>query len=511
MSRRFRWIIIILVIGFSLYYMLPLNQKVNLGLDLQGGMHLVLSVDTEKAVEGRLDSIVYQLRQELQSEKIAFTFVDKTLPNSVTVGVDSTTDTRKLNTIIENFQLSSSGRAGDNLRFTLRSDEIARIKEFAVSQSLEIISNRVNGLGVTEPVIQKQGVNQIVVQLPGITDPKRAEDLIGQTAQLKFYIVDNTATEEQLRNKIPPYGSIILEMREYDRVTRKVTGYVPLALKNTVVLTGDNLIDARVGTNEFNESLVTFEFDRTGARIFTDLTAKNIGKQLAIVLDDTIYSAPNINERIPGGKGSITGAFTFEEAKDLATVLRAGSLPAPVKIEENRTVGASLGQDAIRSGVKASIIGLAFIMLFMLIYYKLSGLVANIGLMCNFVVLLGILCALKATLTLPGIAGVILTLGIAVDSNVLIFERIREELRNKRTVLNAFEVGYNKAFSTIVDANVTSLIAALVLFQFGTGPVKGFAVTLSIGLLASMFTAVFITKTVFMEFILRQNSQKISI
>jgi preprotein translocase subunit SecD len=256
---------------------------------------------------------------------------------------------------------------------------------------------------------------------------------------------------------------------------------------------------------------VWFRFDPAGARIFEDITSNNIGRRFAIVLDDNVYSAPNIRERIPGGQGQISGSFTLQQAEDLAIVLRAGSLPAPVEILENRTVGPSLGADSIAMGVRASIIGFTLVVLFMLIYYRLSGLVANIGLMCNFVVLLGVLCLLNATLTLPGIAGIILALGIAVDANVLIFERVREELRSGRTVMNAFEIGYQKAFNTIVDANVTSLIASIVLFQFGTGPVKGFAVTLSIGLIASMFTAVFVTKTIFMTFILRNDPEKISI
>jgi preprotein translocase subunit SecD len=427
------------------------------------------------------------------------------------VGIDASSDQRKINDAAAAYMLSADGKVEGALKYTLKTEEINRIKESAVEQSLEIIRNRVDAFGVSEPLIQRQGNAQVLVQLPGITDPDRAVNLIGQTAQLKFYLVDDTVTQENLAAGRVPYDSIILFEKKYDKLTSTVISSIPYPLKRDVVLTGDNLMDAGVTYTQFNEPAVWFRFDPAGARLFSNITANNTGRQLAIVLDDNIYSAPRINERIPNGEGTITGTFSLEEANDLAIVLRAGSLPAPVEILENRTVGASLGSDSIKSGVKASIIGLVFIMLFMLVYYRLSGLVANIGLTCNFIVLLGALCALHATLTLPGIAGVILTLGIAVDSNVLIFERVREELRLKRTVMNAFEVGYKKAFATIVDANVTSLIAAVVLFQFGTGPVKGFAVTLSLGLIASMFTAVFITKTVFMEFVIRNDSQKISI
>lgn len=511
MSRKFRWAIIIIVVGASLFFMLPLKDKVRLGLDLQGGMHVVLGVETEKAVEAKLDSVVYQIRRELQRDNIDFSYVQKNAPYSVVVGITADSDNSAINKTTSAYMLNSSGSTSTELRFTLKNEEIDRIKASAVDQSLEVVRNRIDAFGVSEPVIQKQGNNQVVVQLPGVTDPDRAISLIGQTAQLKFYLVDERVTEADIQNNRIPFDSILLYEKKVDKVTNKVLYATPVVVKRDVILTGENLMDAGVQYSQFNEPVVWFKFDPAGARIFADVTANNSGRQLAIVLDDNVYSAPRINEKIPNGEGTITGNFSVEDAKDLAIVLRAGSLPAPVTILENRTVGSSLGQDSIEAGVRACIIGIVFIMIFMLIYYKLSGLVANIGLICNFVVLLGILCWLKATLTLPGIAGIILTLGIAVDSNVLIFERVREELRGGRTVYNAFEIGYNKAFATILDANITSLIAAIVLFQFGTGPVKGFAVTLSIGLIASLFTAVFVTKTVFLEFVLHKNSNKISI
>ncbi|MDR2884842.1 MAG: protein translocase subunit SecD [Deferribacteraceae bacterium] len=509
MNLKMRWAIIILVVGGALWFMLPLDQKVRLGLDLQGGMHVVLGVDTEKAVEARLDSIVYQMRRELQKENIPFTYVQKSLPYSINVGVENAND--RIEEMAELYLLKSDGGSATEVKYTLDSAEVERIRQNAVLQSLEVVRNRIDAFGVSEPVIQRQGLNQVLVQLPGITDPDRAINLIGQTAQLMFYLVDDTVTQQQLDSGTIPYGSMILYQRELDKNSGKVLSSTPVVVKREVILTGDNLMDAGVQYDQFNEPNVWFRFDPAGAKIFEDITTANVGKPFAIALDNNVYSAPVIRERIPGGEGSISGNFTLEQAQDLAIVLRAGSLPAPVTILENRTVGPSLGMDSIASGVKASIIGLIAIIIFMLIYYRVSGLVANMGLIFNFIVLLGALCLLKATLTLPGIAGVILTLGIAVDANVLIFERVREELRNGRTVMNAFELGYQKAFGTIVDANVTSLIASIVLFQFGTGPVKGFAVTLSLGLIASMFTAVFVTKTIFMTFIIKNDPKKISI
>ncbi len=513
MNRRFRWAVIVIVLGLSLFVMHPLSERVRLGLDLQGGMHVVLGVDTGAALDAKIDNTIRQLRSEFQKEDIAFTYIDKDkLGRYINIGITENTDTGAVNTALKAYQLSEVPSGEKNmLRYELTAQEVMRIKDSSVKQSLEVIRNRIDQFGVSEPLIQRQGENQVLVQLPGITDPDRAINLIGQTAQLKFYLVDDKVTPAMLEAGTVPYDDIILYQKITDKKTRAVISSVPIALKREPVLTGESLIDASVSYGQYNAPQVGFELDRWGAQVFSDVTANNIGRRLAIVLDDNVYSAPNINERIPGGKGVISGQFTMDDANDLAVVLRAGSLPAPVTILENRTVGPSLGQDSIERGIKACVVGLVMIMVFMAVYYRISGLVANFGLICNFVVLLGALCALGATLTLPGIAGIILTLGIAVDSNVLIFERVREELRHNRTVLNAFEIGYQKAFATIVDANITSIIAAIVLFQFGTGPVRGFAVTLILGLVASMFTAVFVTKTIFMEYIIRKNPKTISI
>lgn len=516
MNLKLRWIITIVVIGWSLYAMYPLSQKIKLGLDLQGGMHVVLGVDTEKAVEARVDGLVGQIRKELSSKDFNITYVQKDSADRIRVGLsDSGERAAVVKAVKEGYPyLGDVGTGSDagTIVLGLDNSEVQRIKSYAVDQSIEVVRNRIDQFGVSEPLIQKQGSNQILVQLPGITDPERAINLIGQTAQLKFYLVDEKVNPEAAVNGSLPYDDVLMYQKITEKGTGKVLSTVPYVLKRDAVLTGDYLTDAEVRISpQYNEPYVWIRFDPAGARLFEEITGANVGTRLAIVLDDNVYSAPNLREKIAGGEAQITGQFTLEAARDLAIVLRAGSLPAPVSIQENRTVGPSLGLDSIKSGVRASLIGIIAIMLFMGIYYRLSGWVANIALALNLVLLLGVLAQFEATLTLPGIAGVVLTLGMAVDANVLIFERIREELRQGRTVLNAIDIGYSKALTTIIDSNVTSLIAAVVLFQFGSGPVKGFAVTLTIGLIASMFTAIFVTRTIFMSFLSGRSVKRLSI
>ncbi len=515
MNLKFRWLITLLVIGWAIYAIYPISESVKLGLDLQGGMHIVLGVDTNKAVEARVDNLVNQVRKELSANNVKITFVRKDGSDKISIGFAEAKERNGILKIInDNYPFLKETASSNDLNITLGidSNEADRIRTYAVDQSIEVVRNRIDQFGVSEPLIQKQGSNQILVQLPGITDPDRAINLIGQTAQLKFYLVDEKVNPELAMQGKLPFDDIIMYQKEVEKNTGKVISTIPYVLKRDAVLTGEYLVDAEVRISpQYNEPYVWISFDPTGAKLFEEITGANVGTRLAIVLDDNIYSAPNLREKISGGEAQITGQFTIEEARDLAIVLRAGSLPAPVSIQENRTVGPSLGLDSIKSGVKASVIGLIAIMLFMGIYYRLSGWVANFALILNLVLLLGVLAQFGATLTLPGIAGVMLTLGMAVDANVLIFERIREELRQGRSVLNALEIGYSKAISAIIDSNVTSLIAAVVLFQFGSGPVKGFAVTLTIGLIASMFTAIFVTRTIFMTFITSRKIKKLSI
>jgi preprotein translocase subunit SecD len=395
--------------------------------------------------------------------------------------------------------------------YRLSNNEIEAIQEYAVRQALETLRNRVDQFGVSEPTLQRQEGNRILIQLPGVKDPKRAIALLGKTARLEFKMVmENASPQEAVAGKLPPGGQLLYE-RRVDPRTGAVSE-IPLVVESKTVLTGDLLSNAQVRIdNRFNEPYVAIDFNAIGAKRFDQITAANVGKRMAIVLDDTVYSAPVIRERISGGSAQISGNFTEQEATDLAIVLRAGSLPAPVNILENRTVGPSLGQDSINQGILSVLIGGLLVVLAMLIYYKVSGLVADVVLVLNVVLIMAMLSIFGATLTLPGIAGIVLTIGMAVDANVLIFERIREELRLGRTPRAALEAGYEKAKLTIIDANVTTLIAALVLFQFGTGPVKGFAVTLSIGIISSLFTAVIVSRLIFDLYMSRGKVNRLSI
>jgi len=514
MKYKLRWAIIFIVIVGALISLYPLNEKIKLGLDLRGGMYVLLGVEVDKAVDAKLDTLVTQVKKDLRSEKISYAYVKKDKDKLVVALKDDSIDNAK-KIIEKNYPFLKESSIFKNeflLEFKLDPKEVEKIKDYAVEQAAQVIRNRIDQFGVTEPVIQRQGNRNILVQLPGITDPERAIKLIGKTAQLKFYLVDDAVTASDISSGNIPFDDIVLYKKVIDKRTGKIVENTPYALKRDAVLTGDYLVDAEVRiSSQFNEPYVLIKFDSAGAKLFGEITKNNVGKRLAIVLDNNVYSAPVIREAIMGGEAQITGNFTMEEAKDLAIVLRAGSLPAPVKILENRTVGPSLGKDSIEKGIKASIIGLLLVVIFMAVYYKLSGIIADIALILNLVIILGVMALFKATLTLPGIAGLILTIGMSVDANVLIFERIREELRLGRTALSAIEAGFEKAMSTILDANITTLIAAVVLFQFGTGPVKGFAVTLSIGILASMFTAIFVSRTIFLQIYESKKNVKLSI
>lgn len=479
-----------------------------LGLDLQGGLHLVFEVEGEKAVDIATERIVSSLNNIFEKKKIGATAKKEGLDIVVS---PNNMDVRKV--VQDTYPLLSLTGSDASLKYKISSQEVQRIKDSATDQVLEIIRNRIDQFGVAEPTIHRQAENEIVVQLPGVKDPKRAIEIVGRTALLEFKIVNDespVAAElpssilpgeealllERFKDKIPPDSEILFQRDE-----NKETGIItkrPFLLKKETLLTGDLLTEARVNIDQrFNEPYVSITFNATGAKIFEDITAQNIKKRLAIILDRNVYSAPVIQERITGGSAQITGRFTMDEAKDLAIVLRAGALPAPLKILQNVTVGPSLGRDSIEAGKLAGVIGTLAVIAFMIFYYRLSGVIADFALILNVVLLLGAMASLNATLTLPGIAGIILAIGMAVDSNVLMFERIREELRLGKTPKAAIDSGYKKAFWTIFDSHVTTLITAAVLFQFGTGPIKGFAVTLSLGVAINLFTALIGTKTVF--------------
>jgi len=492
-------------------------DPIHLGLDLQGGIHLVLGVDVDKAVESRMDTIVDQTEDLLREKDVVYKRVDRQPGERVSVTVYDAEAGKQVDDLmteyfpsLETLTLDAEGGYIQK-NYRLSNAEVESVRDYAVRQALETLRNRVDQFGVSEPTLQRQEGNRILIQLPGVKDPQRAIDLIGKTARLEFkMLIDNANPQDAVKGILPPGGQLL-----YERRVDKKTGAVsetPLVVESKTVLTGDQLSNAQVRIdNRFNEPYVAIDFNAVGAKRFDQLTAANVGRRMAIVLDDNVYSAPVIRERISGGSAQISGSFTEQEATDLAIILRAGSLPAPVIILENRTVGPSLGQDSINQGILSILIGGLLVILAMLAYYRLSGLVANVVLLLNVVFIMAMLSIFKATLTLPGIAGIVLTIGMAVDANVLIFERIREELRLGRTAKAALDSGYSKAFLTIIDANVTTLIAALVLFQFGTGPVKGFAVTLSVGILSSLFTAIFVSRLIFDLFLSRRQIDRLSI
>jgi preprotein translocase subunit SecD len=493
------------------------TEKIHLGLDLQGGMHLVLEVQTQKAVESRIERTVQELRHTMKKAGIRYAELDRVKQIQVSVRILNEQSVEVFDKMLDKefawLRLISRTPEGEGVvvRLDLPEQEVKYIKEMASKQAMETIRNRIDQFGVTEPDIRRQGKNRILVQLPGIKDPQRAINLIGQTALLEFKLVDEDHdVEEALKGKIPPGDEILYQVRE-DEVTRRTTK-TPFLLKKRTYLTGEYLTDARVQIDsQFGEPYVSLDFDKKGARLFERITEANVKKRLAIALDGRIYSAPVIQEKISGGQARITGNFTTEEARDLAIVLRAGALPAPVKILEERTVGPSLGRDSIEKGLLSMWVGGILVVLFIAVYYKGAGIIADIALFLDIILIAAGLAFFQATFTLPGIAGVILTIGMAVDANVIIFERIREEARLGKTPRAAVEAGYSKATLTILDANVTTLIAALVLFQFGTGPIKGFAVTLSIGILASLFTAIVVTRLIFDYLVFRRRIRHLSI
>jgi len=478
--------------------------RINLGLDLQGGVFLRLAVDIDKAVENTVMRYADDARALCREKGIPVLGVERAGQDGFTLRLPPGDFGPRALALLKDeipsleVSLGAVSASGAAVTGRVKASEIQAIRTNAVSQGVETIRNRIDQFGVREPQIVGEGEDRIVVQLPGVKDQQRAIELVGKTALLEFKLVDEGASvEEALKGNLPEDDQILYE-RSVDRQTGRVTK-VPFVVKKRALLTGDTIKNAKVafGSQRGGGPYVQLSFDSRGAKIFDRVTAENVKRRLAIVLDDTIYSAPVIQERISGGEAQITGDFTPEQASDLAIVLRAGSLPAPVKVIQNISVGPSLGLDSIRKGLRAAAIGAALVVAFMAFYYRFAGLVADFALVFNILYLLAGMALLSATLTLPGIAGIILAIGMAVDSNVLIFERIREELRLGKTPRAAIDAGYDKAFWTVVDSHVTTLITAVILFQFGTGPIKGFAVTLSMGVAINLFTALVCTKVVF--------------
>jgi preprotein translocase subunit SecD len=475
------------------------QRHIVLGLDLQGGSHLLLQVDANAVRKERLQSLNDDVLRVLRQARIQFTG-RAIVGNGVQVHITRDTDVDnalaklgELSTPLSGILGTSGQRTIDVTAnagiITLTPTDTAlteRIRQ-AVDQSIQIIERRVNELGLVEPTIQREGIDRILVQVPGLQDPSRLKEILGKTAKLDFRMVDQSMPAEQAAQSRPPADSEVLDGE----------GGVKYLIEKRVLVSGADLTDAQPGFDQrTSEPIVSFRFNSSGARKFAEATQTNVGKPFAIVLDNKVISAPVIREPILGGSGQISGNFTVQSANDLAILLRAGALPAPLTIIEERTVGPGLGQDSITAGEHAAYAGAALVIVFMFATYGLFGLFANIAVAVNIAMIFGVLSLLSATLTLPGIAGIVLTVGIAVDSNVLIYERIREEVRGGRSAINAIDAGFSRALATILDSNITTFIAAAVLFYIGTGPVRGFAVTLGIGILTSLFTAFTLTRLI---------------
>ncbi len=480
-----------------------INKKVNLGLDLQGGSYLLLEINSDPLVKEKIQSKVIPLKKLLKNNNLEYQDFEIN-DNNLTFLIN---DIEKfeilffskkenfLNPYINDynsFELALDVLDNDRIKISFSKYGLLTINNSALKQSIEIIRLRIDDIGTKEPTILQRGEKRILVELPGLKDPERIKSLLGKTAQLNLRLVSEN---DEFGN-----DKILSDTGEELNVSKRI------------ILSGENLIDAQPKfNNQSNQPIVSFTLDRLGAQKFGRTTTDNVGNRLAIVLDGKIISAPSINEPITSGSGIISGNFSFQEATDLALLLRSGALPTPLNIVEERTVGPDLGEDSIKSGVISLLIGFLLVILFMLYKYKIFGLVANISLVANLMMLVGILTLLEATLTLPGIAGIILTVGMAVDANVLIFERIKEELKTEKSIIHAFDIGYSKAKITVLDANITTLIAAVILFSFGSGPVKGFAITLGIGIITTLFTAYFLARHLTSIIVFKKNEEGVNL
>ncbi len=485
------------------------NKQISLGLDLQGGSHLLLEVDTDTVLRELMESTVDEMRLQLRQARILYTDLGVE-ERAAAVTIKEPADLERARALLGDIGPDTQVReeAGGRLFVELTPQMAEERARSAVQKSQEIIRRRIDETGVREPTIQRQGEERILVQLPGIDDPERMKELLGQTAKLTFHLVDSRmSAAEATRGRVPP-GSELVPSADPDDPSEQPVYLV----RKRVVVSGENLSDASPGFDQrTNQPIVNFAFDTVGGRRFADATTEHVGERLAIILDGKVISAPVIREPIRGGRGQISGNFTVSGANDLALLLRAGALPAPLTILEERTVGPGLGADSVAAGEMAGLIGLVAVLVFMAVSYGFFGLMANVALVVNIILIAALLSALQATLTLPGIAGIVLTIGMAVDANVLVFERIREEVRAGRTPISAIDAGYSRAISTIIDANVTTLFAAVLLYVFGSGPVRGFAVTLAIGIVTSLFTAIMLTRLLLVAWLRRTRPQTLPV
>jgi preprotein translocase subunit SecD len=478
------------------------QRRIVLGLDLQGGSYLLLEVDSNYVKKEKLDQLRDDVRRTLRDAKIGYTGL-ALRGDAVEVRVSRDTEQQtalaKLRELSQPLGglLGSSGQrslqvsdaGGGVIRLTVPQAAITERIRQTIEQSIQIVERRVNQLGTVEPVIQRQGTDRILVQVPGLQDPTRLKELLGKTAKMEFRMVDTTVSPDQAQaGRVPPDSEVLMSAS---------SPKIPYVIKKQVLVSGGDLTDAQPGfDSRTSEPVVNFRFNSSGSRKFAQATTDNVGQPFAIVLDNEVISAPVIREPITAGSGQISGNFTVQSANDLAILLRAGALPAPLTVIEERTVGPGLGQDSIEKGELAAYVGSIMVVIFMLLTYRLFGVFANVAVIINVAMIFGLLSLLNATLTLPGIAGIVLTVGIAVDSNVLIYERIREELRGGRNAISAIDAGFKRALATILDSNITTFIAAAVLFYIGTGPVRGFAVTLGIGIITTVFTAFTLTRLI---------------
>jgi preprotein translocase subunit SecD len=484
------------------------HRQISLGLDLQGGSHLLLQVETGAVLRERLENLVDAVRTELRKARIRYSGLAIEGP-AVVVTVEDAARIAEAEAAVKGLDPDVTlavGREG-RLSLTLTDSAIRERQSAAVAQSIEIVRRRIDETGVREPTVQRQGSDRVLVQLPGIDDPERVKRLIGKTAKMTFHLVDDeTNPADAMAGRVPP-GSVLLPLTDTS-ITQGRSQMI--VVRKRVVVSGENLIDAQP-TFQQGQPVVSFRFDAVGGKRFGDATAQNVGRSLAIVLDDRVISAPRIREPILGGSGVITGSFSVQEAQDLALLLRAGALPAPLTVIEERSVGPGLGSDSIAAGKIACLVAVIAVAISMVVIYGFFGIMANVALLANFVLLVAAMSVLQATLTLPGIAGIALTLGMAVDANVLIYEHIREEVRNGRTPVSAIDSGFTRAFVTIFDSNITTLFAAVLLFALGSGPVRGFGVTLSIGILTSMFTAITLTRLMVIAWLRRTKPKLLQI
>ena len=493
MKFNFRIAIFIGAILFGLFFSAPSlfqmdnGKKVTLGLDLQGGLHMLLGVKTDEATKSRIKSIAASIKHFSQKEDILIDDLNFN-DHSVTFSLLDSDDTASMQKFLKKVEGSTVDIKGESFTLTLTPKEIKKIKKESVTQAIETIRNRLDQFGLAEPVVARQGGDKILVELAGIktqAEEQRARKLISRAAKLELMAVDedrNARVYSMSDADAAEYGDVIL----HDAKNPKIKYLV----KELPILDGGMLTNANMGFDRNNRPLINFKLNAEGAELFGDFTGKNVGKRLAVVLDGKVYSAPNINERIGGGAGQISGSYTVMEAKDLAIALRSGALLAPIFMMEKRSVGPSLGADSIRASLVALVGGFVLVIVFMMVYYRMAGVIANIALIANLFILLAVMSLFGATLTLPGMAGIVLTVGMAVDSNVIISERIRELIYEGKPIRKAIEDGYDNAMRAILDANITTLIASVVLYAYGTGAIKGFAITMSIGILASMVTAI---------------------